>query len=68
MARKPRIKVAGHAALYHVVNRVNHKRHKLNTYMKRYFLDLLLKLKSLYYVKYAGFTILNNHYHTDTSQ
>jgi hypothetical protein len=63
MARKPRIKVPGHAAVYHVVNRVAHKHHKLDTYMKNYFLELLGKLKNLYYVKYIGFTILNNHYH-----
>ena len=63
MARKPRIKIPGHAAVYHVVNRVNHKRHKLDFEMKNYFLELLGKLKNLYYVRYAGFTILDNHYH-----
>ena len=55
MGYRPRIKVRGEAAAYHVVTRVNHKEYRLGHEMKRGFVDLLHKLKTLYYVKYAAF-------------
>ena len=63
MAQKPRIKVPGHAASYHVITRVNSRDFRLNTYMKKKFVKTLRKLKDLFYVKYCGFVCLSNHYH-----
>ncbi|MFH1709396.1 MAG: transposase [Planctomycetota bacterium] len=61
--RLPRIKVPGHAAAYHVVTRANGRQFKLGPELKQYFIDLLRKLKGLYYIEYAAFTVLDNHYH-----
>lgn len=63
MAQKPRIKAPGHAAAYHVITRINSRDFRLNTYMRRRFVKTLKKLRNLFYVKYAGFSILSNHYH-----
>ncbi|MFC1479593.1 transposase, partial [Planctomycetota bacterium] len=63
MSQKPRIKVPGHAAAYHVVTRTNGHEFRLDDYMKEHFIHTLKKLKSLYYVNYCGYSILENHYH-----
>lgn len=61
--RLPRIKVPGHAAAYHVVTRANGRQFKLGPELKQYFIERLRKLKVLYYIEYAAFTALENHYH-----
>ena len=63
MALKPRIKAPGHAIAYHAITRVNGTEFRLNDHMKRKFLKTLKKLRTLFYVHYCGFTILENHYH-----
>lgn len=61
--RQPRIKIPGHAAGYHIVTRVNNRDFRLNGNMKQTFINYLYKLRNLYYVEYAAFSILDNHYH-----
>ena len=63
MAQKPRIKVPGHAAAYHVITRVNARDMRLSPYMRRQFVAILKKLRALFYIRIAGFCILSNHYH-----
>ena len=63
MPQKSRIKVPGNAASYHVITRTNSRDFRLNTYMKNKFVKILNKLRSLFYVRYAGYCILSNHYH-----
>ena len=63
MARKPRIKVPGHAAAYHVVTRTNGQEFRLDDYMKSYFIKTLSRLKDLFYLRYGSFTAMTNHYH-----
>jgi len=63
MAQLPRIKAPGHAAAYHVITRVNSRDYRLNSYMKKRFCKILRKIRTLFYVKYCGYSILSNHYH-----
>jgi REP element-mobilizing transposase RayT len=48
---------------YHVVTRVNSRDFRLDAGLKEKFVKHLKKLKSLYYVEYGAYTILDNHYH-----
>ena len=61
--RTLRLKMSGIAAGYHVVSRVIHQNMLLNDDMKSYFVYLLRKMKTLYYVKYAAYAVLDNHFH-----
>jgi len=63
MPQLPRIKAPGHAAAYHVITRVNSRDYRLNSFMKKRFCKILRKLRTLFYVKYCGYSILSNHYH-----
>ena len=64
MARIRRIKLPGcTVAAYHVVTRVHSKDFRLDNSLKEKFLKHLKKLKTLYYVEYGSYTVLDNHYH-----
>src|SRR4030042_4496220 len=63
MARHPRLKIPGHAAAYHIVTRTRGTQYLLDRTQKERFIQLLEKLKKLYYVQYAAYSILDNHYH-----
>jgi REP element-mobilizing transposase RayT len=63
MARSLRIKVPGHAAAYHVTTRVNGREYRLDQHMKERFINTLKRLKKLFYMRIASYTILDNHFH-----
>ena len=63
MSLTPRIKISGEAAGYHVTMRTNGREYRLDDDMKKFFIKTLKRLKTLYYVHYYGFAVLDNHYH-----
>jgi REP element-mobilizing transposase RayT len=63
MARRPRIKVPGHAAAYHVVTRTNGQEYRLDNRMKEIFITILKSLSTLYYTRYISWSVMDNHTH-----
>ncbi|MBI4737976.1 transposase, partial [Candidatus Woesearchaeota archaeon] len=64
MARIRRIKLPGcSVCAYHVVTRVHSKEFRLDDELKEKFIKHLKKLKGLYYVSVAAYSIMDNHYH-----
>jgi len=63
MARRPRIKVKSRAAAYHVVSRVNNKDFRLDSHMKRTYVNILKKISYLFDARYAAWSAMDNHTH-----
>ena len=63
MARRPRIKVPGHAAAYHVVSRTSQQGYLLDNTMKDIFIEKLIDMKSLFFCHPVSFCVLDSHFH-----
>ena len=63
MARMPRLKVKGEAAVYHVTSRIVGRERLLGKEEKDHLLGLLKRFSKLYFVEVIGFAIMSNHFH-----
>jgi len=62
MSRIARLKVKDEPAAYHIMSRTALAGFVIGDVEKEYFLNLIKKISSAYFVEVYGFCIMDNHY------
>ena len=63
MPRIPRLLIQGEPAVYHVISRTALSGFPMGDIEKDYFVGLLQKLGSVYFVETLGYSVMGNHIH-----